>query len=251
MLTMLFSVLSRQLFCLMLSTMPMLISSKSIILTSGLAVQVAVVHILVANFLLNNPSHSMLLLLMFCDRFVFFDSVVVLLPVVVPFSCCQVVVLQVVDFHIIFENFAGKTLLIVVVVAVGSSTACSFCCCLVVASLVATRGFCCCCCGGCCGCGWVSVRRVVAVVAMGCRADPSDCPVAGAGEAATATAAVAAAAPAPVPVADPGAALVCSNCVLHANDGDDDGRGNEMQEWQSKLLCGPLLVVVVVVLKWL
>ena len=116
-----------------------------------------------------------------------------------------------------------------------------------VASLGATRGFCCCCCGGCCGCGWVFVRQVVAVVATGCRADPSDCPVVAAGEAAAATAAVAAAAPAPVPVADPGAALVCSNCVLRANDGDDDGRGDEMQEWLSKLLCGPLLVVVVVV----
>ena len=90
MLTMLLWMFSCLLFCLMLSTMSMLTSSRSILLMSGLVVQAVVVHIFIANFLLNNFSLSMLLLA-FCNSFVYLDDVIVLLPVVVPFFCCQAV----------------------------------------------------------------------------------------------------------------------------------------------------------------
>ena len=84
-----------------------------------------VLHIFDANFSLNTFLLSMLLLLTFCSNTVNPIDVIVFLPVVVPFSCCQVVVLQLVVLQILVANFVDKHFfhLIVVVVAVGSSSA--------------------------------------------------------------------------------------------------------------------------------
>ena len=67
---------------------------------SGIVVHDVAVHIFDANFLLNIFSLSMLLLLVFCSSFVYIDDVV-FRSVVVPFSCRQVVVLQLVVLHIL------------------------------------------------------------------------------------------------------------------------------------------------------
>ena len=104
---------------------------------SSLVVRDVVFHMFDANFLLNRSSLSMLLLLVFCSGLTYHDDVVVLLPVVVPFSCCQVVVLQLIVVHILVANFVDEhflgsmfeTELTALIPDLMSLPSCRCCCC--------------------------------------------------------------------------------------------------------------------------